>query len=168
MLQPEINPILFIVAFFRYKGAVIKGAGSNQMLIIDVQNVAFYIILRTELLYAAYLMITYRIMEKEKYGRISLEDVSRQAPITGVENFTLSDNGAKIEDYTFDFQHPNMIEGIAFAICIQGTARVKINLQEYHIEPNTIVTLLPNYLLEICDHSDNWLVEFIFISFDLN
>jgi hypothetical protein len=51
MLQPEINPILFIVAFFRYKGAVIKGAGSNQMLIIDVQNVAFYIILRTELLY---------------------------------------------------------------------------------------------------------------------
>lgn len=105
-------------------------------------------------------------MDKEKYGRISLEDVSRQAPITGVKNFILSDNGAKIKDYTFDFHHPNMIEGIAFAICVQGSARVKINLQEYHIEPNMIVTLLPNYLLEICDHSDDWLVEFILISFD--
>lgn len=106
------------------------------------------------------------MMNKQKYGRISLEDVSRQAPITGVKNFILSDNGAKIKDYTFDFQHPNIIEGIAFAICVQGSARVKINLQEYHIEPNMIVTLLPNYLLEISDYSDDWSVEFILISFD--
>lgn len=105
-------------------------------------------------------------MNKEIYGRISLEDVSRQAPITGVKNFILSDNGAQIKDYSFNFQHPNIIEGIALAICIQGTAHVKINLQEYHIEPNMIVTLLPNYLLEICDYSDDWLIEFIFISFD--
>lgn len=105
-------------------------------------------------------------MNKEIYGRISLEDVSRQAPITGVKNFILSDNGAQIKDYSFNFQHPNIIEGIALAICIQGTAHVKINLQEYHIEPNMIVILLPNYLLEISDHSDDWLVEFILISFD--
>jgi AraC family transcriptional activator of pobA len=105
-------------------------------------------------------------MNKERYGRISLEDVSRQAPITGVKNFILSDNGAKIKDYSFDLQHPNIIEGIAFAICVRGNARVKINLQEYHIEPNMIVILLPNYLLEISDHSDDWLVEFILISFD--
>lgn len=105
-------------------------------------------------------------MNKERYGRISFEDVSSQAPITGVKNFILSDNGAQTKDYTFDFQRPNIIEGIAFVICVQGNARVKINLQEYHIEPNMIVILLPNYLVEICDHSDNWLVEFIFISFD--
>jgi AraC family transcriptional activator of pobA len=105
-------------------------------------------------------------MNKGRYGRISLEDVSRQAPITGVKNFILSDNGAQIKDYSFDFQHPNIIEGIALAICVRGNARVKINLQEYHIEPNMIITLLPNYLLEICDYSDDWLVEFIFISFD--
>ena len=105
-------------------------------------------------------------MNKERYGRISLEDVSRQAPITGVKNFILSDNGAKIKDYSFDLQHPNIIGGIAFAICVRGNARVKINLQEYHIEPNMIVILLPNYLLEISDHSDDWLVEFILISFD--
>lgn len=105
-------------------------------------------------------------MNKGRYGRISLEDVSRQAPITGVKNFILSDNGARIKDYSFDFQHPNIIEDIALAICVRGNARVKINLQEYHIEPNMIITLLPNYLLEICDYSDDWLVEFIFISFD--
>lgn len=105
-------------------------------------------------------------MSKEKYGRISLEDVSRQAPITGVKNFILSDSGAQIKDYSFNFQHPNIIEGIALAICVQGTAHVKINLQEYHIEPNMIVMFLPNYLLEICDYSDDWLIEFIFISFD--
>lgn len=109
---------------------------------------------------------TVRMMNKQKYGRISLEDVSRQAPITGVKNFILSNNGAKIKDYAFDFQHPNIIEGIAFAICVQGSAHLKINLQEYHIESNMIVTLLPNYLLEICNHSDDWLVEFILISFD--
>lgn len=105
-------------------------------------------------------------MSKEEFGKISPEDVSRQAPVTGVKNFILSDNGAQIKDYSFNFQHPSIIEGIAFVICIQGTAHVKINLQEYHIEPNMIIMLLPNYLVEICYNSDDWLVEFIFISFE--
>lgn len=53
------------------------------------------------------------------------------------------------------------VEGFAIAICRQGMKKIKINLKEYDITENTIVTVLPNSLIEIVDAS-NGTMEFLF------
>lgn len=105
-------------------------------------------------------------MNKMNYAKITLDDLKRQSPTLGIKNFVISEDKANVQDYPFDFQYPHIVEGIAFAICVQGTARAKINLREYYIEANSIIIVLPNYILEMLEQSDDLLIEFLFFSFD--
>lgn len=105
-------------------------------------------------------------MNKESFPKISLEDLEAQSPTLGIKNFIISENKITVQDYPFDFKHPHIVEGIAFALCEKGTARLKVNLKEYHIEANSIVTILPNYIVEMLEQSDDLLIEFLFFSFD--
>ncbi|MDD2437913.1 MAG: helix-turn-helix domain-containing protein [Massilibacteroides sp.] len=100
------------------------------------------------------------------YAKITLDDLMRQSSTMGIKNFVISEEIAKINDYHFDLRYPHIIEGIAFAICVKGTARVKINLREYYIGANSIIIVLPNYILEILERSDDLSIKFLFFSFD--
>jgi AraC-like DNA-binding protein len=105
-------------------------------------------------------------MNRGNYPKISLEDIEGQSLTLGIKNFIISENKINIHDYPFDFRYPHIVEGIAFAICAKGTGRIKINLKEFQIEANAIITILPNYIVEILEQSDDLLIEFLFFSFD--
>lgn len=105
-------------------------------------------------------------MNKMHYAKITLDDLKGQSPTLGIKNFIISEDKTNVQDYPFDFRYPHIVEGIAFAICVKGTARAKINLREYYIEANSIIIVLPNYILEILEQSDDLLIEFLFFSFD--
>lgn len=105
-------------------------------------------------------------MNKENYAKISLDDFKDQTSNHGIKDFVISDDGTNIDDYAFDFRYPQIMEGIAFAICVKGTGRIKINLREYKIEPCTIIVVLPNYILELVEQSEDLVVEFLLFSFD--
>ena len=105
-------------------------------------------------------------MYKKSYAKISLDDFDGPVSNQGIKNFIIFDDRANIQDYPFDFRYPHIMEGIAFAICVQGTGRIKINLREYKIEPSFIVTVLPNYIIELLEQSDDLIIEFLIFSFD--
>lgn len=105
-------------------------------------------------------------MNKKNYAKISIDDLEEQSPILGIKNFIISENKVNVQDYPFDFRYPHIVEGIAFAICVRGTGRLKINLKEFQVEANSIITILPNYIIEILEQSDDLLIEFLFFSFD--
>ena len=105
-------------------------------------------------------------MNKENYAKISIDDFEEQSQILGIKNFMISENKINIHDYPFDFRYPHIVEDIAFAICVKGTGRLKINLKEFQIEANSIITIVPNYIVEILEQSDDLLIEFLFFSFD--
>lgn len=106
-------------------------------------------------------------MHRDNYAKISLNDFESESSLNqGIKNFIISEDRTNIQNYPFDFQYPHIVEGIAFAICVKGTGRIKINLKEYKIEPNSIMIILPNYILELIEQSEDLLIEFLFFSFD--
>lgn len=48
-----------------------------------------------------------------------------------------------------------------FSVCIQGSARVMVNLKEYNITKNTLITLMPEHIIHGCEHSDDFKGLFI-------
>ncbi len=105
-------------------------------------------------------------MLKNNYYRISIDEIAKQTNTSGTNNFVVSEEGANIHAYPYDLQHPHLLEGIAFAICRKGTGRVKINLQEYVVETNSILIILPNSIIQILEKDKTLQFEFLFFSFD--
>lgn len=50
-------------------------------------------------------------------------------------------NGVKISE------NPVMLDMPVFAVCLQGSATVKLNLTEYHVPANSLVTFMPDHIL---------------------
>lgn len=108
-----------------------------------------------------------------KYAKISLEDIVNQNLIFGIQNFIISEEKAyvknsslNIQNSSFDLKYPHVCEGIGFAICKRGKARIKINLKEYHLESNSIIAVLPNYIIQILEQDENLEIEFLMSTFD--
>lgn len=111
--------------------------------------------------------------KNQKFTRISPSEITNQNAIKGIQNFIISggknyvkDLSFRIHNTFFDFRYPHVCDGIGFAICTGGKARIRINLMEYVLEPNSIVTLLPNYILQIVEQDENLEIEFLMFSFD--
>ncbi|HML65159.1 MAG TPA: helix-turn-helix domain-containing protein [Dysgonomonas sp.] len=108
-----------------------------------------------------------------KYAKISLEDIVCQNSIPGIQNFIISEekiyvknSSVNFQNSFFDLKYPHVCEGIGFAICTKGKARVRINLREYQLESSSIIALLPNYIIQILEQDENLEIEFLFFSFD--
>lgn len=56
---------------------------------------------------------------------------------------------------------PIRIEMPVFAVCIEGDARVELNLKEYHVDANSLITLMPEHILHGYSHSENFKGIFI-------
>lgn len=50
----------------------------------------------------------------------------------------------------------NILDGVAFFICIKGTAKAIVNFRQYDIAPNTILTILPNHLFKVLEYSEDF------------
>lgn len=105
-------------------------------------------------------------MSNEKYGKISFNDVSMEACPSIIKNFIVSDKNTNVQDHFLDLRFPHIVEGITFAICAKGNARLKINLQEYEVTQNTLISIIPGYIIELLSESEDISIEFLFFTFD--
>ncbi len=112
-------------------------------------------------------------MNEQKYAKISLEDIISQNSMPGMQSFIISEeklyvknSSINIQDSFFDLKYPHVCEGIGFAICTKGKAKIRINLREYQIDSSAIITLLPNYIIQILEQDENLEIEFLMFSFD--
>jgi AraC-like DNA-binding protein len=129
-------------------------------------------------------MITFKkdyVCEKEKYlfrlfnisktkyismalARIQLDEISEHIDPYAIKNFIISDKSVALPPMTSDY--PFVVDGVIFAICIKGQGKVKINFKEYEIKENTIITVLPSFVIEYLERTEDLMVEFLIFSID--
>lgn len=102
---------------------------------------------------------------KKVYSTFSIDNIDVSTSKPGIRNFFISDESSD-GPANASFNHPYMIDGIAFSICIQGYGRIKINLKEYVVEKNVIITIAPNTVIELLERSDDFLMEYLLFSVD--
>lgn len=59
---------------------------------------------------------------------------------------------------------PVKIESPIFAVCTQGSAHMEINLKEYDVPANTLITLMPDHILHGYKHSPDFKGLFIAVT----
>lgn len=112
-------------------------------------------------------MLNLQLQTKHKYMRlakIQIEDISKHTDPYAIENFIVSDRTAIFPPLSSKF--PFILDGVAFAICINGTAKIKINFREYSIKKNTVITIMPYFVTEFIEKSDDLMLEFLIFSVD--
>lgn len=97
-------------------------------------------------------------------AKIQLEDIYEHLDPYAIKNFIISD---KIIPFpTMSSDYPFTLDGVAFAICIEGRAKIKINFKEYEITKNTIITIMPHFVIEHLERDDKLMIEFLIFSPD--
>lgn len=64
------------------------------------------------------------------------------------------------------FEYPSRIKVAAFAICLSGSIRISINLEEYVITKNSLVAILPDQIVQHYEQSDDFKGLYLGISKD--
>lgn len=103
-------------------------------------------------------------MTKQIIPNYTVDELSKQVDPYAIKNFIVTDINKKMPSFLLEY--PHTLGGIAFSICTKGWARFKINIQELMMEPNSVVTVLPNFIIEPIEKSDNFFLETLFFSFD--
>ncbi|MDR1054425.1 MAG: helix-turn-helix domain-containing protein [Prevotellaceae bacterium] len=103
-------------------------------------------------------------VQNEKFIKVIVDDLYQYSGFSVIKNFIVSDKNLKYPNSPAQFEYPYIFEGMTFAICIRGRGRIKINLVEYEIDSNCIITILPNTVLEFLEKDDNSLAEFLIFS----
>lgn len=99
-----------------------------------------------------------------KLAKIQIEDISEHIDPFAIKNFIISDKAVLFPPLSSNF--PFILDGVAFAICIKGNARIKINFKEYDIEKNMIITIMPQFVTEFITRSEDLMLEFLIFSID--
>lgn len=108
-------------------------------------------------------------MNREHYSKISIDHFAKQLHVdvlTDTEGFIISRNSTKVEEHAIDFDHPNIVEGIAFVFCKKGTGKIRINLIEYDVAENTLLLIMPESIIQINEQSKNLRIDFLLFTFD--
>lgn len=95
---------------------------------------------------------------------IQLEDIYEQLDPCAIKNFIISDKPVSFPAVSSTF--PFTIDGVAFAICIAGNAQIMINFKKYEVCKNTIITIMPHFVVEYIERSDDLLIEFLIFAPD--
>ena len=98
-----------------------------------------------------------------KLTKFILEDFSHEYNPFAIKNFIISDS-ADAPNVSSDY--PFVLNGLAFAICIKGKGKMRINFKEYEIEESTIITILPFFVTELITRTEDFLIEFLIFSMD--
>lgn len=99
-----------------------------------------------------------------KSGKLTLAEIPESALPSSLKNFTITNNGHYPKDITLD--HPSFFEGIIFILCMKGKAKVKISFVEHQIEESSIITILPNQIIEGVEQSDDFFAQILIFSSD--
>lgn len=63
--------------------------------------------------------------------------------------------------------HPVIASTNILLLCKAGNARVMCSLKEYSLQKNTLLFVLPNFLFQVLEESDDFRIECLAFSFDL-
>lgn len=102
-------------------------------------------------------------MIKGKPDRFSIKDVETQDP-NSMKNFILADSQLFSEKVSLDESF--IFDGIVLGICLKGRASLKINFKKYDFKVNSVSVIMPNQVITILDRSEDFFVEFLFVSID--
>lgn len=80
-------------------------------------------------------------------------------------HYFLTNSSAPPSPY-LSFGHPFLLKGMLFGMHLRGKSRLKIDLREYELEPDTIFTILPNQIFEPLENSSDSFSEVLFLSTD--
>lgn len=97
-------------------------------------------------------------------SKIQVKDISEQIDPYAIKNFIVSDENVRLPHLSKN--HPIVIDGVIFAICISGSGTLKVNFKEHKIEKNTIMTFLPHYVIEVIELDEDAMIEFLIFSPD--
>lgn len=101
---------------------------------------------------------------KNKLSIISFDDESG-SEYSPIRNCSLTNSSTPTPSY-FSFEYPFLAKGMLFGLCLRGRAKLRINLNEYILTPNSIFTILPNQIFETLEKSEDHFVECLFFSTD--
>lgn len=66
----------------------------------------------------------------------------------------------------YHLNQPYVFEEITFALCTKGNARIKINMEDYIIEEESILIIPPDHLIELTSKSNDLELRTLFFAFD--
>jgi len=75
--------------------------------------------------------------------------------------------GLALPDSNNSPKHPYVMDGFVFVLCIKGKSVVRLNLREYELKENMVLTILPNHTIEIISQSEDAVLETLFLKIDL-
>ena len=78
-------------------------------------------------------------------------------------NFIISD----VDPQRIDkFKHPCRLNGGAFCICLHGSCKVSLNLNNYEIKPNDLVVVSPGSIIQLLEKSNDFRGYIVLFSVD--
>lgn len=92
-------------------------------------------------------------------------DLEPENETTASYRYVITNSSESPSSY-FSYEHPFLLKGMLFGICLRGESRLKIDLKEYVLKPNTVFTVLPNRIVELLGRSEDHFVEVLFFSID--
>jgi AraC-like DNA-binding protein len=102
-------------------------------------------------------------MESKQATRITVHDFLADKN-SAAGHFAATD-GQQLPPF-FTLHQTSIFEGVAFGVCLQGSARVRINSKVYEVNDHTIITVVPNHIIEPLRKSDDFLIELLVFSLD--
>lgn len=99
-------------------------------------------------------------------AKIAVDEISELIDPSAIKNFIVSNPDTPMCSFDLSSKHPFIIDGVLFAICIGGTGRLKINFKEYELKRHSTITILPHFVTELLERSDDFVVEFLIFSTD--
>lgn len=94
----------------------------------------------------------------------SIESLTKLVDIHSI-NFLIISHESPIPNQ-ISIKEAFIMEGVVLGLCVKGTARIKINFQEYNLRPDMILVLLPKQIVHFVDKSDDFLIESFYLSLD--
>lgn len=91
-------------------------------------------------------------------------EVSNLTDVFALKNYVLSDTGEMPDE--FSLTDPFIFDGVVFSVCLKGSAVIKINFEQYEISERILLTIMPNQIFQVEEHSEDFLIETLFLSSD--
>ncbi len=101
---------------------------------------------------------------KQKTSSLTVEDFSTSPGNTGLRHFVAAE-GSKFPS-GFTYNQPSMLRGVAVCLCVEGSARLRINSRIWEIDPGKIVAVLPNHIVEPLESSPDLELRMLLFSTD--
>lgn len=90
------------------------------------------------------------------FNRISITSLEGEIELATDQNgIAISDNFSP-DKYLMNREGPYFVEEITIIRVHSGTTKIRINLNEYSVSPNSIIILTPNYIAEIIEYSKDF------------